>query len=361
MISNCSSTPAPLSSPRKQEIHTRKLIDMSNLNPKTVRNRNYKMGLSSPVGHIFNKYGLLFAWLIVILVFGILRPTTYLTAANASNILGSQSVIVLLTLGILFPMASGDFDMSAASTLALSAMTTAILNVNLRWPIGFAVLASVIIGALIGLLNGIITTKMRIDPFIVTLGTGTFANGITLWISNSNTVSGVSNSLVNAVVGVRLFSIPIEFYYALLLCAIMWWIFDYTRIGRLFTIVGQGRDVARLSGIRVNEVRTLALALSGGFGALAGVLYVGNAGAADPTSGTQLLVTAFAGAFLGATVIRPGRFNPWGSFIAVYFLVSGITGLQMLGASSFVQDLFYGAALVLAVALSQFSRRRQGA
>ena len=102
----------------------------------------------------------------------------------------------------------------------------------------------------------------------------------------------------------------------------------------------------------------MALGAAGFVAAGAGVLYVGNSGAADPSSGTQLLLPAFAGAFLGATVIKAGRFNAWGSLIAVYFLVTGITGLQMLGVSSFVQDLFYGGALVIAVGLSRLSRGR---
>jgi len=88
------------------------------------------------------------------------------------------------------------------------------------------------------------------------------------------------------------------------------------------------------------------------------VLYVGTIGGADPTSGLQFLLPSFAAAFLGATAIVPGRFNPWGSLVAVYFLVTGITGLTLLGVQSFVQNLFYGGALVVAVVLSQIARRR---
>jgi ribose transport system permease protein len=309
-------------------------------------------------GAAVSRYGLLLAWALVIVLFGAILPATFLTGANAANILGSQAVVVVLTLGVLFPMTSGDFDMSAASVLTLSSMTVALLNVDAHWPIGLAIIAALAVGGAIGLVNGLLTTRLGIDPFIVTLGSGTFANGLTLWISGSNTVSGVAPSLVNAVVGGHLLGIPLEFFYALALCALIWWVFEYTRLGRLFTIVGQGRQVARLSGAPVAATRTIALTASGLIAAFAGVLYTGNAGAADPTSGTALLLPAFAGAFLGATVLKPGRYNPWGSIIAVYFLVTGITGLQMLGASSFVQDLFYGAALVAAVALSRIMRRR---
>jgi ribose transport system permease protein len=258
-------------------------------------------------------------------------------------------------------MTTGDFDLSIASNLTLSAMIVAILNVNDGWPILAAIAVALVVGAFIGFLNGVLTTWLGIDPFIVTLGVGTFANGMTLWISGSNTISGISNSLVSAVVGGHFLSVPLAFYYALGLCVVIWWLFEFTRIGRLFLIVGHGRNVARLSGIRVSRVRIIALSAAGLVAAGAGVLYAGNSGAADPTSGTQLLLPAFAGAFLGATVIKPGRFNAWGSLVAVYFLVTGITGLQMLGVSSFVQDLFYGGALVIAVGLSRLVHRRRNA
>jgi ribose transport system permease protein len=303
-------------------------------------------------------YSLVFAWLAVIALFGILRPGEFLTTANMANILGSQAVIAVLTLGVLIPMTTGDFDLSIASVLTVSSMLTAILNVNDHWPILLAIGAAVGAGTLIGLFNGLLTTWLSIDPFIVTLGSGTIANGVTLWISGSNTISGVSPKLVNLVVGDHFLGIPLEFYYGLGLCVIMWLLFEFTRAGRLLLIVGQGRAVARLSGVRVSRVRVLALAASGFVAACAGVLYTGTSGAADPTSGTQLLLPAFAGAFLGATTIKVGRFNAWGSMIAVYFLVTGVSGLQMLGVPDYVQDLFYGGALVIAVGLSQLSRRR---
>lgn len=307
---------------------------------------------------VAGSYGLVVAWLAIIAVFGALRPDTFLSMANVANILGSQAVIAVLTLGVLLPMTAGDFDLSIASNLTLTAMITAVLNVNLGWPIMAAIAAAVATGTFIGLLNGMLVTGLGIDPFIVTLGTGTFANGVTLLISGSNTISGISNGLVNAVIGWHFLSIPVAFYYALALCALTWWVFEYTRTGRLFLVVGRGRLVARLSGVRVSRVRIIALTAAGFVSAWAGVLYAGNSGAADPISGTQLMLPAFAGAFLGATVIKPGKFNAWGSLIAVYFLVTGITGLQMLGVDSFVQDLFYGGALVVAVGLSRLMQRR---
>jgi ribose transport system permease protein len=200
---------------------------------------------------------------------------------------------------------------------------------------------------------------LAIDPFIVTLGTGTFIGGVVLWISGSNTISGISNSLVQPVVLDRFLGIPLEFYFGLAVCVSLWYFLEFTPVGRRVLFVGRGRAVSRLSGIHVSRIRFGSLLASGLLSGLAGVLYVGTTGSADPTSGIDYLLPAFAAAFLGATTIMPGRFNPWGTVIAVYFLATGITGLQLLGVQSYVQQLFYGGALVVAVALSQAARRRQ--
>ena len=164
---------------------------------------------------------------------------------------------------------------------------------------------------------------------------------------------------MNAVIVWRLFGIPLEFYYALVICAVVWYVFEYTALGQRMLFVGRGREVARLSGIDTDRIRWGCLIASGLLGAIAGILYCGTQGAADPISGTTLLLPAFAAAFLGSTSIRPGRFNPWGSMLAVYFLIVGITGLVFLGVSTFVQDMFYGGALVVAVTLSQLVRGRE--
>lgn len=305
------------------------------------------------------RLGLIIAWALTIVIFGVLRPDTFLTWANFSTILGSQAVLVVLTLGLLVPLTAGDYDLSMASVLTLSSMTIAVLNVNNQVPIGIAVAVAIAIGILAGFLNGFFILYFRIHSLIVTLGIGTFLHGVTLWISDSMTISGISTSLVNAVIVWRLFGVPLEFYYALIVCVAIWYIFSYTALGRRLLFVGRVREVARLSGIHVDRVRWGALVTSGFLSSLAGVLYAGTTGAADPSSGMSFLLPAFAAAFLGSTSINPGRFNPWGAAIAVYFLVTGIMGLSILGISTFVQDLFYGGALVVAVTLSQVVRGRE--
>lgn len=307
------------------------------------------------------RYALLGAWGAVVVVFGLLRPDTFLSIANFSTIFGSQAVLVVLTLALLVPLTAGDYDLSVAAAMGLSAMTLAIVNVEHGWPIGAAIAAAIGVGLLIGLVNGAIVVLLGIDSLIVTLGTSTFVAGVILWVSDSQTISGVSTRLTDAVVGTRLFEIPLAFYYGIALGLVMYYVFEFMPIGRRLLFVGRGRSVARLSGIRVVRLRWGAFMVSGMISALAGVLYVGTLGSADPTSSLSFLLPAFAAAFLGATAIMPGRFNPIGSIAAVYFLVTGITGLQLLGVQTFVQQLFYGGALVLAVALSQLARRRDAA
>jgi ribose transport system permease protein len=304
------------------------------------------------------RFALLLSWAVLVAIFGALRPSSFLTWSNFGSMFGSQAVLVVLTLGLLLVLRTGDYDLSIASVLTMSSMMVAVLNVQANVPIMLAVLAALAMGLVVGFLNGAFAILVGIDPLVVTLGMGTLLQGLVLWISNSEPVSGISPDLVDWVVGRSVFGVPIEFYYGLVLAILVWYLFERTPLGRRMLFVGRNRDVARLSGIRVNRVRWGALTATGLISAFAGVLYAGTTGAADATSGLSFLLPAWAAAFLGATSIIPGQFNPWGSLIAVYFLVTGINGLAILGVETFVQSLFYGGALIIAVTLSQFARRR---
>ena len=307
----------------------------------------------------FERLALVFVWALTIALFGFLRPESFLTWSNFATILGSQSVIVVTALGLIIPLTSGDYDLSIASGLTFAGTLLAVLNVNHGAPIGVAVLAALASGGVIGLVNGLFVLYFRMNSLIVTMGVASFIHGLTLWLGDQQTISGVSELLVNAVIVWRFLGVPRGFYYALILCVVIWYVLSYTALGRRLLFVGRGREVARLSGIAVDRIRLGGFVCSGLMGAIAGVLYVGTTAAADPSSGLTFLLPAFAAAFLGATSVSPGRFNPWGTIISVYFLVTGITGLSILGVSTFVQDLFYGGALVAAVTLSQIVRGRE--
>ena len=305
------------------------------------------------------RFGLIIVWVAVIVLFGVLKPNSFLTWSNFSTIFGSEAVLVIVTLGLVVPLTAGDFDLSIAQVLTFVSMLTAILSAKLGVPLWVIVPMVLAAGALVGAVNGALTLYFRVHSLIVTLGVGTFLHGITLWISDSQTIGGVAPSLMQWSIIQRFFGIPIAFYYAIGLAALLWYILSYTAFGQQLLFTGRGREVGRLTGIAVGRVRLLSFMASGVMGAIAGLLYTGTTGSANPSSGTTLLLPAFAAAFLGATCINPGRFNPWGSVVAVYFLVTGINGLSVLGFRTFVQDLFYGGALVVAVMVSQLVSGRK--
>lgn len=303
------------------------------------------------------RFGVVLVWAAVVVVFAVVKPHTFPTSSNFSTLFASQAPLGMLALALVIPLTGGDYDLSVASVLNLASMLVAVLNVSHGIPVGYAVILAVLLGVVVGTLNGVICVFADIDPFIVTLGMGTFLDGLTLWISNSAPLSGVSQSLVSLLVIDRFLGLSVEFWFLIILAAILWFIFDYTPPGRRLLIVGRSREVARLSGLRVRRIRVLSFVAAGGISGLAGVVYVGTSGSADPSAGTSLLLPAFAAVFLGATTLWPGRFNPWGTLVAVYFLTTGINGLAQVGVSTFVQQLFYGGALVIAVLLSSLVGR----
>ncbi len=305
------------------------------------------------------KYGLIGAWAVLIVGFGLFAPTMFTWPPYAA-MLGLNAIIVVLTLGLTVPLTAGDFDLSVASTLTLSAMLVAILNVKFGAPIPVAVAVALAAGVAVGAVNAFFILYFRIHSLIVTLGVGYFLNGVVLWVSNSAVVFGISlTPLIKVVFSTKFLGVALQFWYALILTVVLWYVFEYTAAGRRLLFVGRGREVARLSGVKVERVRAISLIVSGLIAAFGGVLYTGMRGSADPSSGLQFLLPAFAAAFLGSTAIFPGRFNAWGAFVAVYFLSTGILGLNFLGADSFVQNLFYGGGLVVAVSISQLVRKRQ--
>lgn len=302
---------------------------------------------------VARNYGLVGAWIAIAVVFALLEPATFGTMDNAQTILGSQSVVLFLALGLMVALKVGDFDVSTAFVMAASAVILAKLNVEHGWPIVAAIAVALAMAVVVGLLNALLVVYLGVNSFIVTLGTGTVLLGASQWLTSSQTISGVSQSLVDWTIGNRLLGISVQFWYGVALCLLLAFVLGRTIVGRRVAFVGGSHTVARLSGLNVRRIRTGTFVVAALLSALAGVIYVGSQGGIDPSSGQNMLLPTFAAAFLGATAVTPGRFNTWGTFIAVYFLVTGITGLQLVGAQSYVQNVFYGAALVVAVTLSR--------
>jgi ribose transport system permease protein len=310
----------------------------------------------SPLG-LAERYGVIVLWGVIIVVFSALRPDTFATKANWETIFGTQSVQLVITLGLLIPLTANEFDLSVASVMGFSATLVGWLNVNHHVGIVATIIATLVAGSVIGSANAFLVVRVGVPSLIATLGMGTLLSGAGFGISNSVTIGGISSHLTDAAQH-ELFGLPMVFYLGVVICIVLWYVFDYTPAGRHLLFVGAGRDVARLSGLRVDRMRAISLILCSTIAALAGIMQAGVVGAADPGGGASFLLPAFAGAFLGQTVIRPGRFNPWGTFVAVYFLVTGITGLELLGAQGWVQDVFYGASLIIAVSVAHIVARR---
>ena len=145
--------------------------------------------------------------------------------------------------------------------------------------------------------------------FIMTLGMGTILAGIVLWISNSNSYTGLSDWLVVLITNRDILGLPFSFYIAVVISIIVWVVFEFTPIGRQHLFVGKSREVSKLNGIAVGRVRTLSFVSCSVLAAVGGIMYAGAAGGVDPTSALTMLLPAFAAAFLGSTTIMPGQFN----------------------------------------------------
>jgi ribose transport system permease protein len=297
-------------------------------------------------------------WIAMIVIFGALAPDTFLSWTNISNVLGAQAILFMLALGALLPVLVGDFDLSLGGIMGIAAATVGVLNVKMGLPIVVACAAALVFALFAGCLNAFLVVTLDTNPLIVTLGTGTVYTGILYFLVNSSTISGVDRALSVATFSTRIAGISLAFYYVVALMLILWYITAWTPVGLRARFVGQSHAVARLSGVNVNRMRWGGFVGGAVIVGFAGILLVGLTGAVDPTASGSYLLPAYAAVFLGATTISPGRFNAIGTGIAVYFLATGVNGLQILGAQSYVQQLFYGAALVIAVVLARWMRRR---
>ncbi len=308
------------------------------------------------IGQFVERYAILIAWAAVIVVFSIWRPDTFFALSNFKGILGSQSSLLVLTLGLLVVLAAGEFDLSIGSTFSMGASGLAFLDVEKKWPIAVAVVFLIGLGVLIGAINGLISIRFGVPSIVATLGMSTLLAGLLLGVCGPKIRSGINSDFVDLVRG-KWFGLPRSFWFALLLTFFLWYVLQHTPLGRYVLFVGRGREVARLAGIRVDRVRWGALITSSTFATVAGMVLAGTSASAQTGVGNGYLLPAFAAAFLGATAIIPGQFNAWGSWTSVYFLLTGITGLSLVGYSGWPEQVFYGGALILAVVLSQIATR----
>lgn len=309
------------------------------------------------IGGVLQRYGVIIAWAVIFAYFSAVRSQTFPKLQTLQVIFGTQSVILITALGLVFSMAVGEYDLSVGSLVGFGATLVAVLSGRHHWSIILALLFTLLICFLIGSVNAILSVYLGVQSIIVTLGTGTLLAGLTLAISNSGVVTGMPIGFTNFLTR-QIFGLALPFYFGLILMFVTWFILQQTPLGRRMIFVQENREVARLAGLRVNRIRAGGLIATSTIAGFAGTMLAGLSQAADPQSGASFLLPAFAAVFLGSTAIVPGRFNAFGTFCAVYFLVTGITGLQYLGYAGWPGQVFYGGSLVVAVSLSHLAGRR---
>ncbi|HVY99699.1 MAG TPA: ABC transporter permease [Dongiaceae bacterium] len=299
---------------------------------------------------LVGKYGLVVVLLLLIVFFSAMKPEFFPTRANAGSIMSDNAILTLVALGVMVPLIVGQFDVSVGFVATLGVMLTAGLlsRDDLPWPLVVLIVTGC--GAAIGLLMGILVGYVGLNSLIVSLGVGSTIQGIVLLYSNGEVIfQGISKSF-QLLGQTRLFGfIPLPFLYALIAGIVLWFILTLRPIGRRLYAIGGSPEAARIIGINVKRYVAGSFVVSSTVAAFAGCLQVARVGAGHPTAAQALLLPAFAAAFLGATAFRPGFYNVWGTFIAVYLVGAGTTGLFMLGADAYVQPIFNGTILVLAV------------
>jgi ribose transport system permease protein len=265
---------------------------------------------------------------------------------------------VFLSMAFLCTIIVGEFvDLSVAAILGLCAIVVPVLSVLHHVPVALASLIAVLVGVGAGAINGFLVVVVGVNIIVVTLGMSTLLLGIALAISHLQTVSGLSASY-SKIALLDVGGLPISFYYGLAIVLVFAYVLGFTPLGRHMQFVGSNREVSRLAGIRVNWVRFGAFVMSGLLCGVGGVVITAGLGGFDPSSSVTYLLPTVSAVFLGTAVIQPGRFNPIGTLVGVYFLATGILGLQELGYAGWISDVFYGAALIVAVSLSTIVRRR---
>ena len=306
-------------------------------------------------------YGLVILTVFLIILFSILLPNTFPTLLNLRAILSDKSIIALLSLAAMIPMVAGRIDLTVGYGIVLWHILAISFQVNfgLPWPVAVGIV--IVLGAVTGVLNGILVEVAKIDAFIATLGTGTVLYAIALWHSGGRQVVGTLDPNFFLLSGKWVFGLPITGFYVLVVSMVMWLILEFTPVGRYLYAIGANQKAAELNGIPTRKFVVAAFVASGTLSAVAGVLLASKLRIGQASVGLEFLLPALVGAFLGSTTIKPGRVNVWGTIIGVTILAVGISGIQQFGGSFWVEPLFNGATLLIAIGIAGYAQRKKGA
>ena len=325
--------------------------------PSPVEPRQHAASWSARLG--LDRFSGLYVFAVVIVIFALWVPGTFLRADNVQLIANQQAITALLGLAVIVPMAAGVFDLSFAAIMGQSAVTVAFLESH-HWNVLLTVVVGIVLGALIGAINGVFVSGFGVSSFVTTLGTSSVLAAASYWVTGGfPIVNGISPALVK-ISTTQFLGVSLVFYIMLVVAVLLYVIMEYTPTGRYLFAVGGNSQAARLAGLPVGKITFFSLVASGTISGFAGVLLLAQLRTASYDVGPPYLLPAFSAAFLGATQIKAGRVNVLGTLIAVYLLATGVDGLQLAGAPTYIDTLFGGVALLVAVTLAVRTARKRG-
>lgn len=304
-------------------------------------------------------YGLPILIVVLIALFSILLPDTFPTMTNLRSILGDKSIIAMLSLSAMIPMMAGRIDLTSGYGIVLWHVLAIGLQVQQGLPWWLVVLIVIGCGVLLGIINGLLVELANIDSFIATLGTGTVIYALALWYTGGRQVVGKLPHEFTAIYTWKFFSMPGSALYVLVIAVVTWIAAEYLPIGRYLYAIGANPRAAALNGIRTRRYVIGAFIASGVIGAIAGIVLAARLRIGQASVGMEFLLPALVGAFLGSTTIKLGRVNVWGTISGVIILAVGISGIQQMGGAFFVEPLFNGLMLLLAIGLAGYAQHRR--
>lgn len=320
--------------------------------PGTVLASAWKKWLS------FNNIGAIYVWALIIAVFWYLEPDTFGSPETARIVLNDGAVTGLVALSLIVPMSAGVFDLSIGGTLGVTSIVTAKLLADTSASPATAIAVALLVALGIGLVNAVVVVVFKIDSFIGTLASSSLLGALVLMVSDNKSIA--SPRLIGdftQIARTKVLGITAPVFYLFAVALILWFLLEHTATGRSLYAIGFGRETARLSGIKTERLRFMALLVSAFISGLAGVVLTARITVGSPTIGPPFLLPAFAAAFVGATQLRGGRFNVWGTLIAVYLIGTGSTGLSLAGAPIWAPQVFVGITLIIAIGLTGVKRR----
>lgn len=295
--------------------------------------------------------------ILFIVVFGAMKPDLFLSASTVHSVASQQAIVALLAIAVLVPLATGVYDLSIGATVNLTAIVVCVQQQYHGWGMWPSIALAIACGVLVGVINGFIVVVLHVNSFIATLGTATVIAAVQSIVTGQSQPLPPTSPQWLDLTQMEVLGFQVVVVYLFVVALIAWRLLQHTPAGRYMYAVGGNAEAARLAGVRVGVWQWASLIWSGTICGIAGVLYASLVGP-SLTFGGALLLPAFAAVFLGATQFTPGRFNIWGTVLAVYLLATGVKGLQLLTSVQWLNDMFNGVALLVAVAFAVWRQRR---